>query len=45
SKSVAEIAAECGYSDQSYFSRAFQKQYGTTPLEYRKAGLSGLKAG
>ncbi len=33
--SVAEIAAECGFYDQSYFTKQFRKQHGQTPLQYR----------
>ncbi len=39
--SVAQIAQSCGFSDQSYFSRLFQRRYGCTPLSYRKSGLKG----
>jgi len=35
-KSLGELALECGFYDQSSFSRLFRKQMGTTPLEYRK---------
>lgn len=38
-KSIAEVAQECGFSDQSYFSRMFQKEYACTPKEYRKSGM------
>lgn len=34
---LAEIAASVGFQDQSYFSRAFQRAYGVSPKEYRKA--------
>ena len=34
--SIAEIAQNCGFSDQSYFSRMFVKQYNITPIAYRK---------
>ena len=33
---ITEVAAECGFSDYNYFIRAFKKQYGLTPLQYRK---------
>lgn len=34
---VIEIAENCGFRSQSYFTRAFRKKYGKTPLAYRKA--------
>ena len=34
--SVKEIAFECGFSEQNYFSKAFYKKYGHSPSEYRK---------
>jgi len=37
--SLAEIAQECGFSDQSYFSRVFHKRLGETPGDYRKRRL------
>ena len=33
---VIDIAANCGFHNQSYFTRAFQKKYHKTPLLYRK---------
>lgn len=33
---VIDIAQNCGFRQQSYFTRAFRKKYGKTPLEYRK---------
>nr|WP_262923154.1 helix-turn-helix domain-containing protein [Arenibacter sp. N53] len=35
--SVKQIVAELGYSDSSYFIKAFKKQFKKTPLEYRKS--------
>jgi AraC-like DNA-binding protein len=35
-KNVAEVCYMVGFSDQSYFSRAFKKQFGKSPTEYRK---------
>lgn len=32
---IISIAAECGFSDQNYFSRIFKKEMGITPTEYR----------
>ncbi|MBL8873032.1 MAG: helix-turn-helix domain-containing protein [Planctomycetaceae bacterium] len=34
--SVAAIAQQCGYSDQSAFTRSFRQASGVTPLEYRR---------
>lgn len=33
---IGEIGAACGFPDISYFSRAFYKEYGLTPTEFRK---------
>lgn len=33
--SLAQIAIQCGYSDQSHFSRQFKSSTGMTPLAYR----------
>ncbi len=35
-KSLVHIAFECGFSDQSYFSRVFRKTAGATPADYRR---------
>lgn len=35
-KSVGEIAAACGYSNQGKFGTAFKTRTGSTPLEYRR---------
>ncbi len=34
--SVSEIASQVGYADENYFSKAFKKQVGVSPLLYRK---------
>ncbi len=34
--SVKLIAAECGYSDQNYFTKAFAAKFGMPPTEYRR---------
>jgi AraC family transcriptional regulator len=34
-RSLAEIAAEAGFADQSHFTRVFRRQVGVTPGEYR----------
>lgn len=32
---IIEIAGNCGFRNHSYFTRAFAKKYGTTPIKYR----------
>ncbi len=34
-KSVKEITYGCGFTDQNYFAKVFQKQYGCSPSRYR----------
>lgn len=36
-RKIADIAHECGFQDMSYFTKSFREQYGTTPIQYRKA--------
>ena len=33
---ISDIAAQCGFQDMSYFTRAFQEQMGEIPTRYRK---------
>lgn len=35
-KSLVQVCFECGFSDQSYFTKVFQKYTGQTPGEYRR---------
>ena len=37
SLSVREISAQCNFGDESNFIRCFKREYGATPLAYRKA--------
>lgn len=37
SKSIIDIALDCGYDSHDSFGRAFKRQYGKTPSEYREA--------
>ena len=39
-KSFKEIAADCGFYDQNYFSKIFAKKYGSSPTEYRKMNIN-----
>lgn len=34
--SLVNVAAECGFSSQSYFNAVFKKHFGITPLTFRK---------
>ena len=34
---IIEIAANCGFHNHSYFTRAFVKKYGITPIKYRNS--------
>jgi AraC-like DNA-binding protein len=36
-RAIAEIAADCGFSDQSHFTRAFARAVGMPPGAYRRA--------
>ncbi|MHB0998834.1 MAG: helix-turn-helix domain-containing protein [Armatimonadota bacterium] len=42
-KSLIQICLECGFSDQSYFTKVFQKYTGRTPGEYRRSKKTSLK--
>ena len=45
-QSLIEIALESGFGDQSQFSRAFTRDLGIAPGEYRRlAGIQGSRAG
>ncbi len=35
-KQIAEISHNCGFQNQNYFAKCFQKFYAMTPTEYRK---------
>ncbi len=42
-KSVTEVAELTGYSDMNYFVRAFRREHGVTPLEFRKNASRSLR--
>jgi AraC family transcriptional regulator len=35
--SIADIAVQAGFFDQSHFTRSFKRQFGRTPMTYRKS--------
>lgn len=41
--SVLNICLNCGFSDSTYFSRVFKKQFGISPIRYRHAFGQKLK--
>ena len=41
--SLAELAADCGFSSQSYFCYKFKQITGDSPLQYRKKNLGKLE--
>lgn len=38
---LVQIALECGFGDQSYFTRVFRKRVGQTPGDYRRVQKAG----
>ena len=37
--SIEELAEKCGFSSQSYFTRAFKKKTGLSPMQFRKKAI------
>jgi AraC-like DNA-binding protein len=42
---LAAIAVDCGFQDQSYFTKVFRRYYGTTPMQYRRVQRPDLTPG
>lgn len=40
-QSIGEVAAECGFADQTHLSRRFRQAYGDNPLAFRQAQQKG----
>ena len=38
---IAQVAAQCGFEDQSYFTRVFRQQTGLSPRKYRQREAEG----
>ena len=38
--SIGEVAQKYGFSSENYYIRAFKKQFGKTPLQYRRDGVA-----
>jgi AraC-like DNA-binding protein len=38
-KRIADVAFEAGFSDPSYFNRAFRRRFGSSPSELRNSSL------
>jgi two-component system, response regulator YesN len=44
-RSMADIASECGFFDQSHFTKTFRALEGTPPLRYRRRAHEGAAVG
>lgn len=40
-KNISQVAYEAGFNDSNYFSDRFQREYGLSPLKYRRTCLQG----
>ena len=39
-RKIADVAAEAGFTDLSYFNRAFRRHFGATPSDIRASAVS-----
>ena len=37
---VADVAEKCGFADPSHFARRFRRQFGMTPIQYRRRAVA-----
>ena len=37
---ISQIAAECGFAEQAYFSRLFRRRFGRSPSQFRQLPLA-----
>ncbi len=44
-RSIADVASEAGFSDQSYFDRRFKRAFGCTPREFRAETVNKFHPG
>ena len=42
-KSISEIAEECGFENSTYFTTVFRREFGTPPSKYRNAARRNAK--
>ena len=43
--SIAEIASEVGFADQSYFDKRFKRAFGKAPKEFRREAVQADSGG
>ncbi|HEX3939575.1 MAG TPA: AraC family transcriptional regulator [Xanthobacteraceae bacterium] len=43
-RKIADIAAEAGFTDLSYFNRSFRRHFGATPSDFRAGGVAVKEA-
>jgi AraC family transcriptional regulator, exoenzyme S synthesis regulatory protein ExsA len=41
-KSINDICFECGFENNTHFSRVFRKRFGLSPLQYRKQAMTAV---